>query len=80
MADEGQEGRPVQMLTGKDRGKQGRVLDARPRDGKVVVENLNIAKRHQKPRPIRDANRMGGTQMAPGGDHRARRRPCRSRT
>ncbi len=57
----------VQMLAGKDRGKQGRILDARPRDGKVVVENLNIARRHQKPRPIRDAGRMGGTQIAPGG-------------
>jgi large subunit ribosomal protein L24 len=57
----------VQMLGGKDRGKQGRVIDARPRDGKVVVENLNMVKRHQKPRPIRDASRMGGTQIAPGG-------------
>ncbi len=57
----------VQMLAGKDRGKQGRVLDARPGDRKVVVENLNVATRHQKPRPIRDANRMGGTQVAPGG-------------
>ena len=60
-------GDTVQMLQGKDRGKQGRVLDARPRDGKVVVENLNMIKRHQKPRPIRDASRMGGTQIAPGG-------------
>ena len=57
----------VHMLSGKDRGKQGRVVDARPRDGKVVVENLNMMKKHQKPRPIRDANRMGGTQIAPGG-------------
>jgi large subunit ribosomal protein L24 len=57
----------VHMLSGKDRGKQGRVLEARPRDGKVVVENLNLMKKHQKPRPIRDANRMGGTQIAPGG-------------
>ncbi len=57
----------VQMLAGKDRGKQGRVVDARPADRKVLVENLNIARRHQKPRPIRDANRMGGTQVAPGG-------------
>ena len=60
-------GDTVQMLTGKDRGKQGRVLDARPRDGKVVVENLNVVKRHQKPRPMRDSSRMGGTQIAPGG-------------
>jgi large subunit ribosomal protein L24 len=60
-------GDTVQMLTGKDRGKQGRVLEARPRDGKVIVENLNLVKRHQKPRPIRDASRMGGTQIVPGG-------------
>ena len=57
----------VQMLAGKDRGKQGRVLDARPRDRKVLVENLNVAKRHTKPRPIRDSSRMGGTQIVPGG-------------
>jgi large subunit ribosomal protein L24 len=60
-------GDTVHMLTGKDRGKQGRVIDARPRDGKVIVENLNVMTKHQKPRPIRDANRMGGTQIAPGG-------------
>jgi large subunit ribosomal protein L24 len=57
----------VQMITGKDRGKQGRVVDARPIDRKVTVENLNQMKRHTKPRPIRDASRMGGTQMLPGG-------------
>src|SRR2546423_13811087 len=60
-------GDTVQMLSGKDRGKQGRIIDARPRDGKVIVENLNMLKKHQKPRPIRDSNRMGGTQIAPGG-------------
>ena len=60
-------GDTVHMLSGKDRGKQGRVVEARPRDGKVVVENLNVIKKHQKPRPIRDSNRMGGTQIAPGG-------------
>jgi large subunit ribosomal protein L24 len=57
----------VQMLTGKDRGKQGRVIDARPADREVIVENLNVARRHQKPRPIRDVSRMGGAQMSPGG-------------
>jgi large subunit ribosomal protein L24 len=57
----------VQMLAGKDRGKQGRVIDARPRDRQVIVENLNVSKRHTKPRPIRDSSRMGGTQMTPGG-------------
>ena len=55
----------VQILAGKDRGK--RVLEARPKERRVVVENLNTVKRHTRPRPLRDASRMGGTQMAPGG-------------
>ena len=67
MAVKVKKGDTVQMLTGKDRGKQGRVIEALPRDRKVLVENLNIQKRHRKPRPIRDASRMGGTQMLPGG-------------
>ena len=57
----------VQMLAGKDRGKQGRVLDARPRERKVIVENLNVVAPPPKPRPMRDASRMGGAQMTPGG-------------
>ena len=57
----------VQILAGKDRGKQGRIIEARPRDGRVLVENLNLMTRHTRPRPLRDANRMGGTQMSPGG-------------
>jgi large subunit ribosomal protein L24 len=57
----------VQVLAGKDRGKQGRVLDARPRDRSVIVENINIAKRHTKPRPVRDSTRMGGANIIPGG-------------
>src|SRR5438094_5979543 len=61
------EGDLVQVLSGKDRGKQGRVIQARPREGRVIVENLNIAKRHTKPRPIKDSSRMGGQQIAPGG-------------
>ena len=57
----------VQVLSGKDRGKQGRVIDAMPRDRKVIVENLNIVKRHTRPRPLKDASRMGGQQVEPGG-------------
>ena len=57
----------VQILSGKDRGKQGKVLEARPKQGRVVIENLNIVKRHTKPRPIRDSSRMGGPTMQPGG-------------
>lgn len=57
----------VQVLAGKDRGKQGRVVEARPRDRRVIVENLNLVKRHTKPRPMRDTTRMGGASIIPGG-------------
>ncbi len=57
----------VQILSGKDRGKQGKVLEARPKSGRVVVESLNIIKRHTKPRPMRDSSRVGGAAMTPGG-------------
>jgi large subunit ribosomal protein L24 len=61
------QGDTVQVLSGKDRGKQGRVIQALPARRRVVVENLNVVKRHTRPRPIRDASRMGGTQIQPGG-------------
>jgi large subunit ribosomal protein L24 len=57
----------VQVLSGKDRGKQGRVVEARPRERRVIVENLNLVRRHTKPRPIRDTSRMGGATIQPGG-------------
>jgi len=57
----------VQVLAGKDRGKQGRVIEARPRERRVVVENLNMVKRHTRPRPVQNTSRMGGPTMTPGG-------------
>ncbi len=57
----------VQVLSGKDRGKQGRVLESRPKDKRVIVENLNIIKRHTRPRPMRNPSRMGAPQIQPGG-------------
>jgi large subunit ribosomal protein L24 len=57
----------VHVLRGKDRGKQGRVIEALPKEGRVLVENVNMVKRHQRPRPIQNASRMGGPQMIPGG-------------
>jgi len=57
----------VQLLAGKDRGKQGRILEARPSEGRVIVENVNIVKRHTRPRPVRNQSGMGATQIEPGG-------------
>jgi len=42
-------GDKVQVLQGKDRGKQGAVVFAYPKVRKVVVDGLNVAKKHQKP-------------------------------
>ena len=39
----------VKVLSGKDRGKEGRVLEVVPEKNRVLVEKVNIVKRHQKP-------------------------------
>ena len=57
----------VQIVSGKDRGKQGRILEALPRERRVIVENLNVVKRHRRPRALRDSSRMGQPQIQPGG-------------
>jgi large subunit ribosomal protein L24 len=49
----------VKVISGKDSGKTGRVLRVEPKRGRVFVEGLNIQKRHQKPRTIRDVQRGG---------------------
>jgi large subunit ribosomal protein L24 len=40
----------VQVLAGRDRGKQGKVLRVIPDQSRVIVEGINIRKRHTKPR------------------------------
>jgi large subunit ribosomal protein L24 len=39
----------VVVLSGKDKGKQGKVMSADPKGGKVIVEGVNMASRHQRP-------------------------------
>ena len=41
---------PVLILSGDDKGKQGKVLAVSPKEGKVIVEGLNMIKKHVKPR------------------------------
>ena len=40
----------VVVLSGKDKGKKGKVLSVDPKAGKVIVEKVNVAKKRQKPR------------------------------
>ena len=49
MAAKIKKGDRVVLLAGKDKGKEGRVLKVMPKDERVVIEGLNIAKRHTKP-------------------------------
>ncbi len=50
-------GDTVLIITGKDRGKEGTVSRALPQDSKVIVEGLNIVKKHVRPQ---GQNRQGG--------------------
>ena len=43
-------GDTVVVLSGKDKGKQGTVLEAMPESRKVIVEKVNVVSRHTKPR------------------------------
>ena len=45
----------VIVLSGDDKGKKGKVLEVSPKEGKVIVEGINLVKKHVKPR------RMGET-------------------
>ena len=49
----------VQVVGGKDSGKTGRVIRTDPKRRLVFVENLNIIKRHERPRSVKDAQRGG---------------------
>ncbi|MDF1596627.1 MAG: 50S ribosomal protein L24 [Acidimicrobiia bacterium] len=44
------EGDKVKVMAGKDSGRESRVIRVLPKKNKVIVENVNTAKRHQKPR------------------------------
>lgn len=43
-------GDTVLIISGKDKGKKGKVLGALPRENKILVEGVNLKKRHQKPK------------------------------
>jgi large subunit ribosomal protein L24 len=49
----------VLVTRGKDRGKSGRVIRTEPKRRRVYVENLNVVKRHQRPRSVKDTQRGG---------------------
>ena len=62
----------VVVISGKDRGKTGKVLRVDPKEQRVYVEGLNIVKRHQRPRQVGGAQRaetVGGVIEKEGPIH-----------
>jgi large subunit ribosomal protein L24 len=62
----------VVVISGKDRGKTGRVLRVDPKKQRVYVEGLNIVKRHQRPMQVPNAQRaeqVGGVIEKEGPIH-----------
>nr|WP_101510148.1 50S ribosomal protein L24 [Thermotoga sp. KOL6] len=41
----------VEVISGKDKGKRGRVLRVLPKENKVIVEGVNMVRKHQRPIP-----------------------------
>jgi len=75
-------GDEVLIISGKDKGKRGKIREALPKDNRVIVEGINIIKRHMKARgqgkpsgiiemeaPIQASNVM---LICPKGNHAAR--------
>jgi large subunit ribosomal protein L24 len=56
----------VKVISGKDRGKTGRVIKVDREKQRVYVDGLNIVKRHQRPRTMQE---QGGIVEAPGPIH-----------
>jgi large subunit ribosomal protein L24 len=49
----------VMVIGGKDAGKTGRVIRTEPKKSRVYVEHLNMIKRHERPRSVKDAQKGG---------------------
>ena len=59
----------VQVISGKDKGKQGKVLRVDPKNDKVFVEGVNIIKRHQRPQNVGLTQTEGGIIEKEAGIH-----------
>ncbi len=59
MAAKIRRGDTVAVIAGKDAGKQGKVLRVDPKRSRLFVEGLNMVKRHQRPRSLKDTQRGG---------------------
>lgn len=56
-------GDKVTIIAGKDKGKSGKVVRAFPKENKVIVEGLNMTKRHQRPRKSGEKGTIKSVEM-----------------
>jgi large subunit ribosomal protein L24 len=68
MAAKIKKGDMVEVITGKDKGARGRVLDVFPAEDRVIVEGVNVQKRHIRP-GTRQNLPQGGILDRPGKIH-----------
>ena len=65
MAAKIRKGDKVVVLTGRDKGRSGEVIEVRPTDGRALVRGINMVKRHQR----QTANQEGGIISKEGTIH-----------
>ncbi|MBR0658542.1 50S ribosomal protein L24 [Neoroseomonas oryzicola] len=66
MAAKIRKGDRVQVLAGKDKGRQGEVIRVMPTEGRALVQGVNLVKKHEKPQGM---GRPGGIQEKEAGIH-----------
>ena len=59
-------GDKVLIISGKDKGKQGKVLEVSPKEGKIIIEGCNMVTKHVKPRAM---GQQGGIVKKEGSIH-----------
>ena len=53
----------VKVITGKDKGKSGKIVRVLVKENKVIVEGVNMSKRHQRPRKSGEKGSMKNIEM-----------------
>lgn len=56
-------GDQIEVIAGEDKGKRGKILEVLPKAGRVIVDGVNIQKKHTRPT---QTNPQGGVVEAPG--------------
>lgn len=61
----------VRIIAGKDKNKVGTILEVKPRENRVIVENLNLVTKHQKPRQAKPGAHQDGRYQTPAAIDRS---------